>query len=189
MPKSIFLKYVIPFLLWFGLMIFFAFLIDYLLHLWNVYWVGKYLGIPGTILIILSFIYSARKRKLIRSGSPKKLLNLHEYMAWVGSILILVHAGIHYNAHLAWLATYMMIINVMSGLVGKFILQNARESMNDRRQTLIAEGLSPESIEKKLFYDSITFGLITRWRVIHLPIALMFFILAILHVLTIIIFT
>ncbi|MBK9567833.1 MAG: hypothetical protein IPO37_22525 [Saprospiraceae bacterium] len=189
MPKSIFLKYIIPFLLWFGFMIFFAFVIDYLLHFGNVYWVGKYLGIPGTLMIIFSFIYSARKRNIIRSGSPRSLLTFHEYMAWGGSVLILVHAGIHYNAHLAWLATYMMIINVMSGLVGKFIVKSARESMNDRKQALIADGISAEAIEKELFYDSITFGLITQWRVIHLPIAMMFFILAILHIITIIIFS
>ena len=110
-------------------------------------------------------------------------------MAWVGSILILVHAGVHYNAHLAWLATYMMLINIMSGLVGKFILKNARESMNGRKLTLINQGFNAEAIEKELFYDSITFGLITKWRVIHLPIAMMFFILAILHIVTVIIFS
>ena len=189
MKTSLFVKHIVPFLLWVGFMIFFAFLIDYMLHLGNIYWVGMYLGIPGTLMIILSFIYSARKRKIIQSGSPRKLLTFHEYMAWGGSVLILVHAGVHYNAHLAWLATYMMIINVMSGLVGKFIIKNARESMNDRKKALIAEGLTKEAIEKELFYDSITFGLIAQWRVIHLPIAMMFFILAILHIITIIIFS
>ncbi len=189
MPKSIFLKYIIPFFLWFGLMIFLAFLIDYLLHLGNIYWIGKYLGIPGTLMIVISFIYSARKRNIIRYASPKNLLTFHEYMAWGGSVLILVHAGIHYNAHLAWLATYMMIINIMSGLVGKFIVKNARESLKDRKQALIADGMSVEAVEKELFYDAITFGLITKWRVIHLPIAMMFFILAILHIITIIIFS
>ena len=155
----------------------------------NIFWIGKYLGIPGTLMIIFSFIYSARKRNIIRFGSPKNLLAFHEYMAWGGSVLILVHAGIHYNAHLAWLATYMMIINIMSGLVGKFIVKNARASMNERKQALIAEGMSAEAIEKELFYDAITFGLIIQWRVIHLPIAMMFFILALLHIITIIIFS
>ena len=189
MRNSLFFKFIVPFLVWFGFMIFFAFVIDYMLHLGNIYWVGKYLGIPGTLMIIISFIYSARKRKIISFSTPKSLLTFHEYMAWVGSILILVHAGVHYNAHLAWLATYMMLINIMSGLVGKFILKNARESMNDRRLTLINQGFNAEAIEKELFYDSITFGLITKWRVIHLPIAMMFFILAILHIVTVIIFS
>lgn len=189
MPKSIFLKYVIPFFLWFGLMIFFAFLLDYFLHLNNIYWIGKFLGIPGTLLIVLSFMYSLRKRKMIQMSTPKKLLNVHEYMAWVGSILILVHSGVHYNGHLAWMATYMMIINVLSGLTGKYIIKNARASMDARKQSLIAEGLSNENIEKELFYDSITFGLIAKWRVIHLPIAMMFLILGLLHIITILIFS
>lgn len=189
MRNSLFFKFIVPFLVWFGFMIFFAFVIDYMLHLGNIYWVGKYLGIPGTLMIIISFIYSARKRKIISFSTPKSLLTFHEYMAWAGSILILVHAGVHYNAHLAWLATYMMLINIMSGLVGKFILKNARESMKDRRLTLINQGFNTEAIEKELFYDSITFGLITKWRVIHLPIAMMFFILAILHIVTVIIFS
>ena len=189
MSNSIFVKFIIPFLLCFGLMVFFAFLIDYLLHLGNIYWVGKHLGIPGTLLIMGSFVYSAKKRKLIKSGNAKTYLAYHEYMAWAGSVLILVHAGVHYNAHLGWLATYMMMINVFSGLVGKFIIRNARESMNERRLALAAKGLSDESIENELFYDSITYGVIKQWRVIHLPIAMVFFILSILHIITIIIFS
>lgn len=160
-----------------------------MLHLLNIFWIGRYLGIPGSLLILFSFVYSLRKRQIINTGSPKKLLQLHEYMAWVGSILILVHAGIHYNAHLGWLATYVMIINVASGLTGKFIIKNARESLSERRVELISSGLSVEEVEKKLFYDTITFGLINKWRVIHLPIALMFFILSFLHIITILIFT
>jgi hypothetical protein len=189
MPKSIFLKYIIPFFLWFGLMIFFAFLLDYLLHLNDIYWIGKHLGIPGTLLIAFSFLYSLRKRKIIQTGSPKKWLHFHEYMAWAGSILILVHSGVHYNAHLAWMATYMMIINILSGLVGKYLIKNSRESLEARRHVLLAEGLSTENVEKELFYDSITFGLISKWRVIHLPIAMMFFILGLLHIITVIIFS
>ncbi|MBL0099439.1 MAG: hypothetical protein IPP49_04750 [Saprospiraceae bacterium] len=67
--------------------------------------------------------------------------------------------------------------------------KNAKESLKDRKQALIADGMSVEAVEKELFYDAITFGLITKWRVIHLPIAMMFFILAILHIITIIIFS
>ena len=38
---------------------------DYLLHRLDLVWVGRYLGIPGTLLIIGSLIYSLRKRKFI----------------------------------------------------------------------------------------------------------------------------
>jgi hypothetical protein len=74
------------------------------LHLLGAVWIGRWLGIPGTLLILASLAYSMRKRKLIRWGQPVKLLRWHEYMAWAGSLLVLVHAGIHFNAILGWLA-------------------------------------------------------------------------------------
>jgi hypothetical protein len=91
---------------------------DALLHLLNAVWIGRWLGIPGTLLILASLAYSARKRKLITSGKPVQLLRLHEWMAWAGSLLVLVHAGIHFNAILGWLAVAAMLVNVGSGLTG-----------------------------------------------------------------------
>jgi hypothetical protein len=93
-----------------------------LLHVVNAVWIGRYLGIPGTLLILGSFGYSLRKRQMIKAGKPAQLLRLHERMAWAGSLLLLVHAGIHFNAILGWLAVFAMLLNVGSGLTGKFLL-------------------------------------------------------------------
>lgn len=81
---------------------------------------------------------------------------MHEYLAWIGSVLILVHAGIHFNALLPWLAIFMLLINVASGLVGKFLLKNASMSLSASRQELIASGMTLEEADKKLFFDTIT---------------------------------
>lgn len=188
MKQPLLLKYVLPFLQWFAMMILIAIGIDYILHYYQLVSVGRYLGYVGTFLILFSFIYSLRKRKLIESGSPKQLLMAHEYMAWVGSILLLVHAGIHFNAMLPWLAILMMLVNVASGLVGKFLLKRSIESLNDSRQALVSTGMSTENADKKLFLDSITVDAMKKWRVIHLPIALMFAILSMLHIITITMF-
>ena len=51
-----------------------ALLLDALLHVFNAVWIGRYLGIPGTLLIIFSFGFSLRKRKLISVGKPVTLL-------------------------------------------------------------------------------------------------------------------
>lgn len=75
--------------------------IDLILHLSDMVWIGRYLGIPGVILILLSFGHSLRKRGLIKSSNPVRLLCLHEWLAWAGAMLVLVHAGIHFNAVLA----------------------------------------------------------------------------------------
>jgi hypothetical protein len=95
---------VVPFLLSFTALVAAALAIDLALHLLDAVWIGRYLGIPGVLLILFSFRYSLRKRGIIKSGSPVPLLRLHERMAWTGSMLVLVHAGIHFNAVLAWLA-------------------------------------------------------------------------------------
>lgn len=111
--------------------------IDAGLHLLNLVWIGKWLGIPGVLLICGSFGYSLRKRGLISIGRPMTLLRLHERMAWAGSLLILVHAGIHFNAILGWLAIGAMLLNVASGLTGKFLLRHMpfdRQYRNPQRR-------------------------------------------------------
>ena len=47
--------------------------------------IGRYLGIPGVILILLSFGHSLRKRGMIKSDNPIRLLRLHEWLAWIDS--------------------------------------------------------------------------------------------------------
>ncbi len=189
MKQSIFSKYVIPFIQWYALMILIAIAIDYFLHRMHIVNLGLFFGYAGTIIIVLSFIYSLRKRKIISSGSPKRLLHLHEYMAWAGSIMILVHAGIHFNAILPWLAILMMLIAVASGLVGKFLLKRASETLKEKKMELINSGMLKSEADKKLFFDSITVDLMKKWRVVHLPITLILAILVLIHLITIVIFS
>ena len=189
MTRSIFIRYVLPFIQWYALMIVAAIVIDYFFHRFQIVAVGRYLGYAGTIIIVASFIYSLRKRKIIEYGSPKKLLLLHEYMAWIGSIMILVHAGIHFNAVLPWLAVLMLLIAVASGLVGKFLLKKSTETLKLKIQELVNSGMTKEEAEKKLFFDSITVDLMKKWRVVHLPITLLLALLALIHIVTVIMFS
>ena len=170
-------------------MILFAFAIDSIFHRFQIVWVGRYLGYLGTAIVIASFVYSLRKRKIIEYGTPKKLLMLHEYMSWIGSVLILVHAGIHFNALLPWLAVLMLLIAVASGLIGKFLLKKSSETLKEKLQVLVNSGITKEEAEKKLFFDSITVDLMKKWRVVHLPITLLLGILALLHILTVVMFS
>jgi hypothetical protein len=165
-----------------------ALLCDAALHLLNAVWIGKWLGIPGTLLIIGSLSYSLRKRKLIRSGNPATLLRLHEYMAWAGSLLVLVHAGIHFNAILGWLAVWAMLINVASGLTGKFLLNRSRRRLEDARQKMREQGLSPEQMAERTYWDSLTFDAVKHWRSVHIPITLAFAVLALAHIIAVFLF-
>jgi hypothetical protein len=163
-------------------------LCDAALHLLNAVWVGRWLGIPGTLLILGSLFYSLRKRKLIRFGQPSKLLRLHEYMAWTGSLLVLVHAGIHFNAILGWLAVVAMLVNVASGLTGKFLLDRSRRRLEEARQHMRQRGLSAEQLAERTYWDSLTFDTVKQWRSVHFPITLAFAVLALAHIVAVFLF-
>jgi len=165
-----------------------ALLVDGLLHLVDAVWVGRYLGIPGVLLIVGSFGYSLRKRKLITKGNPASLLRLHERMAWAGCLLVLVHAGIHFNAILGWLAVWALLINVGSGLTGKFLLKRSRQRLEATSDEMRRQGLSGRALEEHLYWDSLTFDAVKQWRAVHYPITLAFSVLAIAHIIAVALF-
>jgi hypothetical protein len=188
MDNSIFRKQVLPFFALFGGLILGALIIDWMLHQLDLTWIGRWLGIPGTLLILSSFVYSLRKRKKIGFGKPKHLLALHETLTWIGALMVLVHAGIHAYAILPWLALIAMLVNVISGMTGKYLLDRSRRLLADKRDHYQTQGLSKEAIERRLFWDATTVDAMKQWRVIHLPITLAFAVLTLAHILSIFLF-
>jgi len=188
MDRSLFSKEVIPFLVLFGSLIIVTIITDFILHQFDLIWIGRWLGIPGTLLIVLSFLYSMRKRKMIHFGKPRTLLNLHEVMTWLGALMILVHAGIHIYAILPWLALLAMLINLISGMTGQFLLERSRKFLSEKRQDYESKGMSEANIDKQLFWDATTYDLMKKWRAVHLPITLAFVVLGLTHIVTIFLF-
>ncbi len=188
MKSSLFTREVLPFLGSLLLLVAAALLLDAVLHYSNMVWVGRYLGIAGLMLILGSFKYFLRKRKIISSGNPSTLLRRHEYMAWAGSLLILVHAGIHFNSILAWLAVVALLINVVSGLTGKFLLARVRKGLEQSRQSMVLEDLTKEQIEEHIYWDTMTFDVVKQWRAVHFPITLAFAVLGLGHIVAIFLF-
>ncbi|MCK5668805.1 MAG: hypothetical protein KAI15_06940 [Gammaproteobacteria bacterium] len=188
MKRSLIRKEVIPFLLLFGSLILATIITDALLHLFELVWIGRWLGIPGTILILLSFLYSMRKRKVISFGKPKTLLLLHETLTWIGALMILVHAGIHIYTILPWLALTAMVVSVISGMTGRYLLGRSRRFLDEKKDMYSLQGLSEEAIDRKLFWDATTFELMKKWRSVHLPITLVIAVLSITHILSIFLF-
>jgi UPF0716 family protein affecting phage T7 exclusion len=185
---SLLSREIVPFYLSLLALLAAALAVDAGLHLLDLVWIGKWLGIPGVLLICASFGYSLRKRKLITQGRPATLLRLHERMAWAGSLLILVHAGIHFNAVLAWLAIGAMLLNVASGLTGKFLLRRAGARLAATTQRLRDQGLTAQALEDRLYWDSLTYDTVKQWRVLHYPITLAFAVLGTAHIISAVIF-
>jgi len=188
MQRSLIRKEVTPFLLMFGSLILATLITDAVLHQFELAWIGRWLGIPGTLLILSSFLYSMRKRKKINFGKPKTLLTLHETLTWIGALFILVHAGIHIYAILPWLALAAMLINVISGMTGKYLLDRSRRFLAEKKEGYLQQGLSEPEVEKRLFWDATTYDLMKQWRTIHLPITLAFGVLGLTHILSIFLF-
>ena len=182
MEAALLRREVVPFLLAFCALAALALLSDAVLQALDAVWIGRYLGILGTLLILASFGYSLRKRKTLRFGRPMRWLRGHELMAWLGSLLVLVHAGIHFNAILGWLAVAAMLINVISGLTGKLLLDRSRRRMEQARLLMRDQGLSDQQVEERMYWDSLTFDLVKQWRIVHLPITLAFAALATAHI-------
>lgn len=188
MTTSLWRQHLLPFAVLLGVLAVATLAGDYLLHRLNLVWVGRYLGIPGTILIIASLIYSLRKRKYLNSGSPRVLLKAHEFCAWLGSLMVLIHAGVHFNAILPWLATVAMGVNVISGLVGKFLLDRARLHLQETRAAFQSSGHSASEIEQVVFWDAVTVDAMSKWRRVHIPIFVVFAVLSLGHIVSVFLF-
>lgn len=188
MEHSVIRKEVVPFLTMFGSLIAATIVVDALLHRFELMWIGRYLGIPGTLLILLSFGYSMRKRKLIGFGKPKILLGLHETLTWLGALMILVHAGVHIYAILPWLALIAMLVNVASGMTGKYLLDRSRRRLAAQKASYAEGGLSGEALESRLFWDAAAVDLMKQWRAVHFPITLVFAVLGLGHIFSIFLF-
>lgn len=185
MNVSLLRKEILPLLLLFGSLIAATALADLALHLLDLVWVGRYLGIPGTILILMSFAYSMRKRKLIQVGRPKSLLRLHEFMTWSGALMILVHAGVHVYSILPWLALIALLVNVASGMVGQYLLERSRRHVAGRRDAYAERGLAGEAVDREIFWDAVTLDMMKQWRTVHFPISMAFAVLGLAHILSI----
>lgn len=174
MHRSLLVRQVLPSAALFAGLILAGIVFDYALHRAGLAWVGLYLGPIGTILLLLSLLYSLRKRKLIRAGSPKALLSLHESLAWAGSLCLVLHSGIHFSAVLPWLALGAMLIVVASGLTGAVLLRRAVEVVK-------AQEATADSEDNRVL-NAATVDLMRRWRVVHMPLNAIFAALALVHV-------
>jgi len=116
------------------------------------------------------------------------MLSFHVYLAWMGTLLIMVHAGVHFNAVLPWSGFISMLLVVISGLVGAYLLKDAKNTLRIKYAYLLDQGYSKEQVEKKVFLDASTVKAMAKWRLVHKPITLLFSILVTLHIITVLMF-
>jgi hypothetical protein len=81
-----------------------------------------------------------------------------------------------------------MLVNVGSGLTGKFLLDRSRKKLEEAKQRMHQQGIPPEALDDKMYWDSLTFDVVKQWRVVHFPITLAFVVLALAHIIAIALF-
>ena len=188
MALRLVLKKTLPFVLLYISLLITAVSLHLFLHSSGYKWLLRYLGIVGTLLIIFSFVYSLRKRKVIQFGKAKLLLQIHEVLAWLGSLLILIHAGFEFDAVIPRVAVFAMLVVVASGITGKYLLKQAKDSLKEKRIELTLKNLPPDEIAKELFTLSLIADKMQMWRAVHIPLTLIFAAFAVLHIITILLF-
>ena len=81
-----------------------------------------------------------------------------------------------------------MIINVISGITGQFLLGRSRRYMAREKAEYAEYGSPDPAMEKQLFWDATAFELMKKWRAVHLPITLAFAGLSLAHIISIFVF-
>jgi len=188
MWKSVLVQRTIPLTISYLLLILAAIALDSLLHALNLVWIGRYLGIAGTASLAFSFIYSVRKKKLIQNGPMKFFLKLHCHSGWIGTLMILVHSGVHFNAIIPWAATTLMMVVTASGHVGQHLLKKVKEEVKAKMQQLGISGDLEENIEQRQYWDTLTVKTLEKWRTVHMPMVSFLIALTLTHILTIFFF-
>ena len=188
MWKSVLVQRTLPLTISYLLLIIAGISLDYLLHIANLVWVGRYLGIAGTIFLASSFSYSARKKKVIKNGALKFFLKLHCNTGWIGTLMIIVHSGIHFNAILPWAATGLMMVVTASGHVGQYLLKKVKEEVKIKMQQLGINGAVDDELEHQQYWDTLTIKTLELWRKIHMPMVSILLALTTIHILSIFFF-
>ena len=128
-------------------------------------------GIAGTLLVILSFAYSMRKRKkLFKSGGMKGWLRAHEWLATLGTVIIFVHTGTHFHGIVAIITLIFMFIAFISGLIGRYVYDNVRAELRLKKDNLKKDGLSEKEIEESLAGLATASEALSKWRLYHMPV-------------------
>lgn len=105
---------------------------------------GSLIGITGAVLMLVALAYPVIKRvpwlhdRVTRRVSTPTLLAVHIYAGVLGPILGVVHSAHKYVSPLGILLVISMIVVVLSGYVGRFLLGRLGKAIRSRSGDLAA---------------------------------------------------
>lgn len=103
---------------------------------------GGMLGISGAALMLVPLAYlvvkrvGPLKRLVTRRVSMRTLLTWHIYAGILGPILALLHTGHKFVSPLGIALTAMMLIVVLSGFVGRYLMSQFSQQIREKKEML-----------------------------------------------------
>jgi len=84
--------------------------------------VGHTLGVVGSCMLLLLFLYSARKRRTLglRRGKLSNWLHVHIWFGIMGPLLVTLHSSFKFHGIVS-VSYYSMMAVMVSGFVGRYI--------------------------------------------------------------------
>lgn len=97
---------------------------------------GYYLGIVGSIMMLLLLVYPLRKRLkgLRRLGAVPGWFRLHMVFGIVGPSLVIIHSNFRLGSLNSRVALFSMLIVAGSGFIGRFLYKRIHRGLSGRRQ-------------------------------------------------------
>ena len=103
---------------------------------------GGALGVSGAVLMLVPLAYMVvkrippLKRAVTRQVSMRTLLAWHVYAGILGPILGLLHTGHKFDSLLGNALTAMMVIVVLSGFVGRYLMGQFSQTIREKKEML-----------------------------------------------------
>ena len=110
--------------------------------------VGQSLGVCGTVLLVVPFVYMVRKRikRLKTAGTLRTWLEIHLFCGIVGPVLVTLHTSFKFNGVIS-AAYWSMVLVMLSGFVGRYLYVRIPRSI--RGNELTRSELDAEAEELK----------------------------------------
>jgi hypothetical protein len=100
--------------------------------------VGAVFGIAGAVLMLIPLAYPIVKRipvlhaRITPHASLPSLLAVHVYAGIVGPLLALIHTGHKFDSVLGIALTAVMLLVVVSGFTGRYLLSYVNQEIKDK---------------------------------------------------------
>ncbi|MDQ7066335.1 MAG: hypothetical protein Q9P90_19050 [candidate division KSB1 bacterium] len=98
---------------------------------------GHGLGIIGSAMILLLFLYSARKRQWfgLRWGKLSRWLDIHIFFGIFGPILVTLHTSFKLNGFIS-IGYFALLAVMFSGIIGRYIYMQIPHTLEGHALTL-----------------------------------------------------